>query len=717
MNASPTARRALKALLGTLAAVLVLLGVFVLGLALLDANHLRAPLIRSLASHTGRVFRIDGPLHAHLLSLHPSFVAEHVTIGNPPWSPAGNIAEIDKLTVEFEFPSLSHDLVISKLELQGASLHLQRDAAGHANWLWKAPGILPRKGLPIIHSLSAPALHLQVDDERRHLVFDGVLTAGAHDGPESPLRISGKGHLNGHEVTLTLDGDPLATTSRDKPYHFTFDERSSGSHLTSHCSISQPFDFRFLDGTVEANGEDLKDLYFLVGVLLPDTGAFRVSGKLARRDTIMEFNDLVATSGESDIHVSLKSKMDDSGRSHIDLDLNSQRLRLADLGARAAGRAPEPPPAEKTALLPDTPLKLEDVRKTDYAVSFHAQHLDTGKLSFRTVVGKMTIDHGVVTVPRLNAILAPLTATFPAPTSSASTPAGATSTKSTAPARTSAVSPAGSSRDEPEGKVATASAPASAKAAASESTASAPTSAASSAGPSKDGPEGKITARIKFDAKTDTPTVNLDLRVANIRLAQFMRKDPSQPPLDGPLQGHLDLTGRGRSIHAIASKADGTVTVLLPQGAIRTSLAELTGLDFRGLGLTLTKNKEDTPIRCGVASFKAHDGTLTAQTLLIDTEPVLITGSGTIQLDSEALDLELQGHPKHLRVLRLSAPFLVQGTLVHPSISIEKGNRKLKLIDPGHAKDADCGTLLAQAKTDEARGELDSAPGERASAK
>jgi len=140
-------------------------------------------------------------------------------------------------------------------------------------------------------------------------------------------------------------------------------------------------------------------------------------------------------------------------------------------------------------------------------------------------------------------------------------------------------------------------------------------------------------------------------------------------------------------------------------------------LDFRGLGLMLTRNKEDTPIRCGVASFKAHDGTLTAQTLLIDTDPVLITGSGTIQLDSEALDLELKGHPKHLRVLRLSAPFLVQGTLAHPSISIEKGNRKLKLIDPGHAKDADCGTLLAQAKTDETLAEGDSAPGERASAK
>jgi AsmA family protein len=654
MNASPTSSRGLKALLGTLAVLLVLLGLFVAALALLDANYLRGPLIRSLAAHTGREFRIDGPLQVHLLSLHPSLAAEHVTIGNPPWSPAGNMAEIDKLTAEFELPWFSHDLVIRKLDLQGATLHLQRDAAGHANWHWKAPGILPGKGLPIIHSLSAPAAHLQVEDERRHLVFDGILSATEHDTAEShdaakardangglPLRISGKGRLNGHEATITIDGDPLATAARDKPYHFTLDERSSGSHLVGHGSLSQPFDFRFLDSTLEANGEDLKDLYFLVGVRLPDTGAYRVSGKIARRNTITELTDLVATSGESDVHVTLKSKLDDSGRSHIDLDLNSQRLRLADIGARAAGRAPAPPPDEKTPLLPDTPLKLEGIRKSDYAISFHAQHLDTAKLSFRTVAGKITIDHGMITVPHLAGILVPVTASSPGPVPPA--PPGA---------------------------------------------------------PSNGEPEGKLTARIKFDAKTDTPTAAVDLRVANIRLAQFMHKDPSQPPLDGLLQGHLDLTGRGRSLHDIASKADGTVTALLPQGAIRASLAELTGLDMRALGLMVTKNKEDTQIRCGVASFKAHDGTLTTQTLLIDTDPVLITGSGTIQLDTEALDLELQGHPKHLRVLRLSAPFSVQGTLTHPKISLEKGNRKLKLIDPGHAKDADCAALLAQAKND-----------------
>src|ERR1700678_4378280 len=190
MNASPASRRALKGLLGTLAAVLVLLALFVAALALLDANHLRGPLIRYLASHTGREFHIDGPLEAHLLSLHPSFVAEHVTVGNPPWSPPGNMAEIDKLTVVFDLPSFSHELVIRRLEMDGAHLHLPRDAVGHANWHWKAPGILPGKGPPLIHDLSVPAAHLQVEDERRHLVFDGILSAGA----QSSAGADGKSH-------------------------------------------------------------------------------------------------------------------------------------------------------------------------------------------------------------------------------------------------------------------------------------------------------------------------------------------------------------------------------------------------------------------------------------------------------------------------------------------------------------------------------------------
>jgi uncharacterized protein involved in outer membrane biogenesis len=146
-------------------------------------------------------------------------------------------------------------------------------------------------------------------------------------------------------------------------------------------------------------------------------------------------------------------------------------------------------------------------------------------------------------------------------------------------------------------------------------------------------------------------------------------------------------------------------------------LAELAGFDLRGLGLMASGNKEDTGVRCGVASFDAQDGRLTAKSLVVDTDPVLITGEGTIDLGSETLDLRLQGRPKQPR-LRARAALLVRGTLRHPSFSIDAKKTAaqaggaialgvlltpvaamLAFVDPGLAKDADCAALLAQART------------------
>jgi AsmA family protein len=618
VEGSTTSHRILKWSLGTLAAVLGLVAILAATLALVDANHLRGPLVDFMSRHTGRAIRIQGPLHAHLLSLHPWFVAEQVTIGNPPWTPPGTMAAIGKLTVELDLPLFGQAYVLRKLEMEKAEIHLQRDADGHANWLWKPPGFLPGKGIPPIRSLSIPDAHLTVDDDRRHLLFDGMLTTrDTHpaSGP-APLRIEGKGHLNGRDATFFIEGDPLANIARAKSYQFSIDGRSSGSHLTGHGSVAHPFDFRYLEGTFAASGADFKDLYYLVGVLLPNTGPYHVSGKIERNNLLFKVSDVVVTTGESDVHATITSKMDDGGKPHTTVDLRSDRLRIADLGVRAAGRAAGPPEA-KPLVLPELELRVDGIRRSNAAVTFHAGELDAGRLVFHSVAGKMTIAAGLVEVPQLSAKL----------------------------------------------------------------------------------PDGTLSANIRFDGRPDIPTAAVDLSFANVRVGQLAKKDPAQPPLDGPLQGHLKLTGRGHSIHEIASAANGTVTAVLPRGTMRASFAELTGLDLRGLGLLLTKNKDETPVRCAVALFQARKGTLTAQTLVIDTDPVLITGGGTITLDTEALDLQIQGHPKHVRLFRLKAPVAIQGTLRHPSIGVDKEDRTFQLVDPGHGKDVDCTTLLAETKT------------------
>ena len=617
MEGSTTSHRILKWSLAALAIVLGLLAILIAALALVDGNHLRGPLADYLSRRYGRQIRIEGALHTHLLSLHPSFVAENVTIGNPPWTPPGTMAAIAKLSVELDLSLFGHTYALRKLEMESADLRLRRDAGGHANWLWKAPGILPGKGIPPIYSLVISNAHLALDDDRRHLLFDGTLTTRdtQADPAATPLRIEGRGHLNGRDANFTIVGDPLASVARSNPYQFSLTARSSDSHLAGHGTVAQPFDFRNLEADFTAQGEDLKDLYYLAGVMLPNTGPYKLSGKLARHNTSFGLRELVATFGESDLHASIASEMDAGGHTHVDVDLRSQRLRLADLGARAAGRAAGPP-GTKPLLLPELELRVEGIRRSDAAIAFHAQELVAGRLSFRTLAGKMSIDHGLVIVSRLSA----------------------------------------------------------------------------------DVPDGKVSAQVRFDGRPEIPTATLDLNVTDVRLGQLAKKDPAQPPLDGLLRGHLKLTGRGRSIHEIAANANGSVTAILPEGTMRASLAELTGVDLRGLRMLLTKNKEETPVRCAVARFELRQGTLTAQTLVIDTDPVLITGAGSIKLDTEALDLQIRGHPKHVRLLRVQAPVAIRGTLAHPLVGVEKAGRKFQLVDPGHGKDVDCATLLAETK-------------------
>ena len=657
--------------LGVTAALAAALIVILLAVVLLAQGHLRGPVVRYVAAQSGRQIRVDGRFDVDLLSLHPRIVAERVTIGNPPWVPPGVTAEIGRLTLTYDLFSFE----LRTLAMEQATLHLTRDEEGRSNWQIRAPGSGRSTGPPLIRSLRMPNARVYFDDERRHLKFDGTISAqDVPGGGAAPaLRIDGTGQLNGRPADFTLNGDPLATVARGRPYHFGFTETSSGTRLTGRGSLPQPFDFHFQETTFDSAGEDMKDLYFLTGVNLPETGRYHLAGKFTRQDHHFDFTELDATSGHSDMRGAVLIETKRGAPAHVEADLRSQLLRLSDLGAQAAGRAPKPVDG-KRPVLSDTPFQLQGARRSDAIIHFHAKALEVGHVSLKTVAAKVKIDAGTLVAAPLSALLL----------------------------------------------------------------------------------DGKLTGEIRIDVTRDVPAADVDLRIINLSLEKLSRKKgagkaagdaaadaegaadaggtaaaggargatgaggtaPDSPaPVDGPLQARIALKGHGNSIHELASNANGTVTAVLPNGALRSSLAELAGLDLRGLGLMAAGSKADTGIRCGVAGFDVKGGTLTAQRLLLDTDPVLISGAGTVDLDSETLDLQFQGHPKHMR-LRVRAPLLVRGSFGHPTFSIEAKKSMaqaggaialgvlltpvaamLAFVDPGLAKDTDCGALLAEAQT------------------
>ncbi|HXP71289.1 MAG TPA: AsmA family protein [Candidatus Dormibacteraeota bacterium] len=537
-------------------------------------------------------------------------MAERVTIGSPPWASHGNTAEVGKITVVFAAPRLGQALVIERLQIEDATLHLFRDVTGHANWQLRNPDQNAPRALIVIRSLSMTDAHVLLEDAQRHRQFDGTVSAGDADGPqgEQPLRIEGKGQLNGRPVNFEITGDALRTASRAQHYAFKFSEHSSGSHLVAKGFLHQGFDLRTYDATFEASGADLRDMFYLTGTKLIDTGSYHLSGSLARHGYTSSFTDLTVKSGQSDLHgsVSIDSA---KGQLNVDADLNSQFLRLADFGLRAAGRDPEPVSNQLLSRAAPDPAAL---LRGKAAVQFRAVRVEAGRTILSDLAVTLTNDHGELTITPVSAQIM----------------------------------------------------------------------------------GGRLSAEIKIDARKEIPAVHLEARINDMQLGQYPRKDPGPPAIEGSLAVRINLTGQGKSLHDAAASADGTVVASLPSGKLRDSLAELTGIDLRGLGLLLAKDKKEVQVRCGIASFQAHDGTLTAKNFVLDTEPVLIAGEGFIRLETETLDLILRGYPKHVRFFQLRSPIVIHGTLKSPSVGIQAHDSKLVLMDPGKAKDADCESLL-----------------------
>jgi len=245
-------------------------------------------------------------------------------------------------------------------------------------------------------------------------------------------------------------------------------------------------------------------------------------------------------------------------------------------------------------------------------------------------------------------------------------------------------------------------------------------------------PQGQLSGVVRIDTRQKPAVTALDLRLRNVRLAQFRPANMPQSPIEGLLESRLQLKGEGNSVQDIFGHSNGLFTAVIPQGAVREAFAHFTGVDVaRGLGLLVSGNQKQTTIHCAIAAFAVHQGLAQVQQFVLSTDAVQVKGSGNINLDTEKLNLTLTGHPKKLALFHLYAPIVIDGTFTKPSFGVKPGGLLaqagvatalgvlatpaaaiLAFVDPGLTKDADCTALLSnpQAKSAEHPGPPHASP-------
>jgi uncharacterized protein involved in outer membrane biogenesis len=623
-----------------LAAILAVpLTLLALALAV-DAGFLRGRVIHAMAARAQRSISVRGPMQVRLLTLHPSVRAEGVEIDNPPWSLPGSLGHIGTLSIVIDFPWLGHPFTIETLEIAGAELTLARDAQGRANWQWVDPRTPGRRSLPFVRKLQVEHTHIVLADELRHLRFDGEVQTGGASAAGAPTE--GAPTEGAPIEGAPSEGTSAASSEREtRPLQLRAEGMLNGASTSieleadplATASAGHPYHYSFRERSADAQLEGH-------GVLTEPFFLDRTQGTF-----------------------------DSSGE-------NLEALyQLA--GVR---------------LLPTVPYRLSgEFTRVGPESQFHRLHLTSGGSELQSEVAidsstspsKLTV---TLQFERLRLQDLGSAAAHNAGPPAAAAPAAA-SHLPTRPLNFDAVRHSDASyvlqaRRVELGRYALTDVNARLRIAQGVMTLE-PLAAHVW--------EGRLNVRATLDTTRAAPAFQLDAHLDDASLKDVAAAGPAAAPIDAQLTLRLGLRGAGLSLEQMADSADGSARLYLSPGLMRASLAELIGLDLRGLGLTLSKSKAETPIRCGAAELSAHAGVLTTRSLVIDTDTVLIDGRGTVNLGgTESIDLTLRGYPKGVRILKLNSSVKVAGTLFHPSVSIDTRHARLELIDVGQAKDVDC---------------------------
>jgi uncharacterized protein involved in outer membrane biogenesis len=436
------------------------------------------------------------------------------------------------------------------------------------------------------------------------------------------------------------------------------------TQTTARGTVDHPLDFTGIDVDVALQGPDLGKLGELLELPLPGTPPYKLAGKVTHQEQEKRWNfvALRGTVGDSDIQGDVSLELS-AERPTVLADLRSKTLDLDDLGV-LVGAPPGTGPGETASPEQEQKAAQEAAAKAPVLPDkqFDVPELQTfdARISFRgdTVQAmKLPLEHMEAKVTLEDGHLR------------------------IDPARLNVAG-------------------------------------------------GELETRVGLNAPDGVLNGDLDLTLRKVRLNKLLaafKVDVGAIEMEkegvGTFGGHTKLTISGNSIRNMAASADGEIAVIMDGGQINSLIIEALGLDLGEALAVLAAGDEEkekgmVPVQCLVSRFEVQDGVMMTRALVLETSDSTVTGSGTIDLGQEALDITLLAHPKDASVLTASTPVAIKGTFRDPQIDVvseelaEKGLAALALgvvmpvigavlpfIETGDAQGVNCAALIKQART------------------
>ena len=400
----------------SLAFLVLLLAVLVIVLAFFPWDVLRGPVNRYVSEKTGRKFEITRRLDVNLGLRQATVKFDGIEFANPPWARDPYLVKADRAEFDIRiWPLLASKVKIPRLALFSPTVGLQMEQDGRRTWALgkdtSDSGTVPSIGLVQIDSGAVDFLakHLGVD-------LHADLSYDTSRG-EMPLSYRIKGRYKGQPLTANgRTGNVLQINAAGAPpFPMEINAAAGQTQLKAAGTVAELSGLDGIDAKFELKGQTLGALFPLLGIALPQTSPYALSGDLSKRGTLWGVARLKGKLGLSDIAGDMR--FEQSGKlPYLSGELRSRVMDMDDLGpliglpptARTAntveGVAPPPTVTQvKRAggkVLPTAPLDFERLRAMNADVKYTADRiqnvreipLDRGSVQVKLDSGVLTLD-------------------------------------------------------------------------------------------------------------------------------------------------------------------------------------------------------------------------------------------------------------------------------------------------------------------------------------
>ena len=645
---------AIASVVAVLATLFGLLFLAWLVLFVTKGRFLKHTFERVASKYMERDIRVAGDFNFYFDPIDMKFLAEGMTVSNPAWAKRPNLFSAKLIDTRIEtLPLIVGKKQIEWLNLENGAVDLEWDKA-HKKNSWTFAGDTPFQ-MPLIRRAAVAGTSIHYDDPAMRILADVRFAAidARNSRFANNIRFGGEGTARGIPFTLYGSQSSPNEVLAGGRNQFELHARAVKTSLDVSGTLPGATQLEGADLSVAVRGQNLQSLFELFGITSPDTRAYRLRSHLTKDGQDYRFTRIVGNYGNSDIAGAMTVTVPRTGtddRMFLKADLASRRVDMIDLGpfigynptalatkGATAAATTQGPRGSYPRILPDAPLRVDAIRNFDAKVTYKVADIKQPFVPISNIVLGLDLDRALLKLAPLNFDMA----------------------------------------------------------------------------------GGHVDSDISINARNSAVVTDYDIRMSPTPMGKLLaRFGVDNGGTTGTIKARVKMTGTGNTVRDSLATSNGRIAVILPRGTFWTSYTQLSEFDIGTFVQKMfeKKLKEPVQINCGLIGFTVRDGIAAADPVLIDTSKNVMTAKGGFSFRDESMSLAFRADAKKFSIFSGQSPVGIGGHFAAPSFQIitpellARGGigvalgvaagplgAMLAFVDPGDAKAAACGPVLAGA--------------------